>query len=53
VIRTVKLLKDKHLNNDFDNIMEVEMGETPERRCDTSFEMALPLGLNDELTINL
>ena len=46
-------MKDKRINNEFDNIMEVEMGEAPDRICDTSFDMAFPLPLNDELTINL
>lgn len=46
-------MKDKRINNEFDNIMEVEMGEAPDRICDTSFDLALPLPLNDELTINL
>lgn len=31
--------------------MEAEMGEAPERICETSFDMAFPLPLNDELTI--
>lgn len=49
VIRAVKCLKDKRINNQFDDIMEVEMGELPGRRCDTSFEMAYPLPLEKEL----
>jgi hypothetical protein len=49
VIRAVKCLKDKRINNKFDDVMEVEMGELSERRCDTSFEMAFPLPLEKEL----
>jgi hypothetical protein len=38
VIRAVKCYKDIKLNNCFDKIMDVEMGDLPGRRCDTDFE---------------
>ena len=49
VIRAVKCYKDIKLNNCFDNIMDVEMGEFPGRRCDTDFEPQYPLPLEMDL----
>ncbi len=49
VIRAVKCYKDIKLNNCFDNIMDVEMGDFPGRRCDTDFEPQYPLPLEMDL----
>jgi hypothetical protein len=56
VINAVKRMKDKHINENFDRVMDIELaqinaGDFEGRRCDTDFDPKLPLPLNKELDL--